>query len=887
MNENETSFCAQDLREIRFAKASSQNDFGKLLNDAVEDSYICLGHFDVIKVAKLRPANDETIFDIINNACHNNCESTDIGGRLDDKNSNYEYPLYVINDDFSEKINNFWEEKLAYFAVSRVHCSEVNETPQKDVLKMVKQLEKEYPCTSSDKNVGEVTLKIKNQLVHCVIYNTLELGDVSVITKSSSLVSCLTFLKELLQFENVGDVYSYCGIHKDLISDRITSTQKELIQIEGSDKKETLAFADEKVPFISIRFSVRSIRYAESILEKLNLWDKVFYITGTADAILQMNDTAAEDIINVFKKLINETFEFKDGDISKNISIFEAFDDIITRIGLEFGDISKRSKKPWEIAEKNLNFSKETDDFLKEIRVHVSDKNPAWLHVLLIQYNTLKTMLRNCVMDDLSLLIWPSVSAFVQRLSCLCVDSERQDIVKSNSRFFSDIKVFLNGWSVLADDIAHLESQLTQNPELQAARYYIPSTLLSVYMAFLDKFNQALKGINSDNEYVEYVPLISHDIGNRISTICILDPSNYSKKYSGKCPLLVSLPVSMMYRPFETIVSLCHEISHYSGEESRLRERRLQGIVNSSAGLLSIAWKLDGRVYPLKVETTEVIENVSQKMMKLYEDVVPASYDKLYISTIQKILPPILSEIVINTEWQMRFFYANIKGAEDAKVFMQYASNYVPKRQYDILNKLHSRLQNLLLLYRECYADLVAVISLQLTKEEYFYGMFYREFEMVHSGIERKEDDQLKLQLLQLRCALVLSTFPENYFTQSRSGVALDGHSLDRYKDWNKTVECFINSFSTKKEIYYSNSESSKKILVYPCEYLHLKDYLQECRNVIEKNEQNREENGNIKKELREILNLVSNKNTSMEALSEINNKYRKTKETEKVDRNA
>lgn len=38
--------------------------------------------------------------------------------------------------------------------------------------------------------------------------------------------------------------------------------------------------------------------------------------------------------------------------------------------------------------------------------------------------------------------------------------------------------------------------------------------------------------------------------------------------------LYVDIPISMLYRPFEVLCHLTHEISHFSGDEWRLRELR-------------------------------------------------------------------------------------------------------------------------------------------------------------------------------------------------------------------------------------------------------------------------------------------------------------------------
>lgn len=170
-------------------------------------------------------------------------------------------------------------------------------------------------------------------------------------------------------------------------------------------------------------------------------------------------------------------------------------------------------------------------------------------------------MMGNCITDDLSILIWPSVKALIDRLSYLFAQSS-----KIGRKQESEISEFLNCWDILENDVSRMEGELSQKPELLSSRYYIPATLLAFYMSLLHKYNEFLLAANGETGQ-SYIPLITYNVEPRASTHCILDPSTddpNKEVYQKVTPLLVSLPVSMLYSPLETVIVLCHEMSHYT-----------------------------------------------------------------------------------------------------------------------------------------------------------------------------------------------------------------------------------------------------------------------------------------------------------------------------------
>lgn len=840
-------FHSLDLRVIELSKSSYTDPLRDKLKLPEADGFVCLGHFDYLSVKQLEA----------------NAPLLSIKADFQKRN-NYNYPLYIFHYAHSNLtvLESFWLLQSCFMTVSRIHF---NPNAQANVDHLKKALSALHQGPKLEGNQpGELSISVGGELIHAVFYHTLELGDLVVVLKSNSILSCLDTIRRMMEVAEVGDVYSFCGIHSNLVQPNVIQAVKKWDQM--GDHQFFKMGADHAVkqiiPHASMRFSIRSIRCAESFWHLMNC--QPFFIAGTADAIIDLSGRSVETLLRYISCLIYRQPQADSG--GKRFRMYDAFEDIITRIGSEYGKSYSEAlpMKPRELPEALENALNK----LKTDIETIMQGNANWMPILIAQVNTLSAMMESCVTDDLSMLIWPSVCALLARIKHMFNNrlpiSQRQE---------KDIGEFLNAWDIFENDISRLEGQLSQNPELLSSRYYTPATLVAFYMALLTKYNILLLAINQDQDG-EYVPLITYNVDPRASTLCILDPSLEPSEisYSDNTPLLVSLPVSMMYQPLETVIVLCHEMSHYTGTSTRHRKDRYGYILRSFAARIAMEWKLDNRSqYSLKSNSEiSVINDLAEHLDKLYCEYYGDNKD-YYINQLYAVFPQkLITQVFFDQDLQTRLLYKYLKSDVIPRYVLQYSKEVTAKSFIRNLYNLKKQMRNLIFLYRECYADLMATLTLDLTPDEYLKDMFYPEAQYI-AEFNAKNAAEL-LRELQLRAAMVL--YATGHKFPSIIPISDSATSEEKWlADWKGCIGYYQYCFSQEKDIAHPDDEN--RIIMIQAEYLSLIEYLKECNNSI--TEQLTQENPKLEqKAFLDIFNAVKN-NFDLEKVYMAVTNYRNT----------
>ena len=842
-NSNITPGCL-DLRVVELSKSFSNLPLREKLKNRNPNKYICLGHFDCICVSRLDTTDPLSSI------------------KMDfQERDNYDYPLYSLHYPDCElfKLVKFWDTKSCFMTVSRVHFEPSKKSSMELVRSALSDLHEGGPVPSSFP--GELSVFIRKEWVHSVFYHSLELGDLVVVLKSNSILSCLDAIRRIMEVAEVGNIYSFCGIHSDLVQLDIDMAADDWDKQETTPCFQTGArdAIRQIVPRVSMRFSIRSTRCAKAFWEQLKCTPS--FISGTADAIIDLSGKQVKDLIKCIFCLIYRKFPVSKG--GEKISMYDAFEDVITRIGSEYnapysGSLPLRRDFP-EALQKIQNQ-------LKDNIAKTKAKGTRWGSILIAQSNTLVSMMGNCVTDDLSMLIWPSVCALMDRLNYYF--DNNYPIGRKQE---SEIGKFLDSWDILENDVLRLEGQMSQKPELQSSRYYTSATLLAFYMALLDKYNRFLLEINQEKDS-GYIPLITYTVDPRASTRCILDPSSDppGNDYHGNTPLLVSLPVSMMYQPLETAVVLCHEMSHYVGSSARLRGMRYMNILKACAANIAKKWKLDGRdAFPLIQDgDTAVLEEIARYLDRLYcERSTEGKRD--YIEHLSNILPDVITQVFYDQRFQSGLMQRYLQVEAVQRCVLHYTKSVNAAKQYKDLYYVRKRIKNLLLLYRECYADMLAILSLKLDIDTYLLCMYYREAQYIKEIVP--DDKQAEhLQELQIQSSLVLHAMGQ---IVPHADVPPASEQEQWLSDWKARIvyyqECFNGNCDILEPIHKA------EVAMIPGEYIPLLQYLTACKTAAEKNLE-QEALSDSQAELCNILAAVQNDFDLRHIHAEIE-KYRET----------
>ena len=791
------------LMVIELSKSSQDASLKDKLESS-DDGYLCLGHFDYFRIS---PPNGEDPLQAIESDFK--------------KRDNYNYPLYILHNpmDDSTLLASFWKTQSCFMSISRVHFCPTAKHRRSQLRSALQDLHEGAPL--ADGQPGELSIRVLGERVHAVFYHTLELSDLVVVLKTNSILSCLESIRRLMEVAQVGDVYSFCGVHGNLCRPETDAA------IQAWDKEEEarpqhcfdLSAKDamaQKIPYASMRFSVTSTHNAKKFWE--NTSRSPHFISGTADAIINFNGASVKELVNYISYLAIRTVDIGRG---SRISAYDAFGDIITRIGCQYGStyikaLALGPKEP-------IYGLKKAQESIRDAVSRLPQKDTRWFDILASQTDSLITMMGNCITDDLSILIWPSVQALIDRLTYLL---RSRPVLKRTQE--AEVGKFLDSWNIVENDISRLEGQLSQKPELLPSRYYIPATLLAFYMALLHEYNEYLLTINRDEDQ-GYIPLLTYNVEPRARTLCVLDPSmdGLRDAYNKATPLLVSMPISMLYCPMEAVIVLCHELSHYVGASTRLRERRFELVLTSLAELIALQWKLDGRnTYPLCKDGSVKIQKALFKRLKgLYP-----SHAQYYIADLKMYLNEAVIETFYDRSLRSNLLQHNLENTDLAlSVMLHYAKAFDEHQQNRALHEIWERTGKLLTLYRECYADLTAVMALELSAEEYMLNIFYREAKYIEETSSMRA--RMRLQVLQIQAALVLQTLNKDFTSPLDATLPLSKEQLAWLKNWEKDVNYYREAFQTGKDVSVRNSTG---IIMYVGEYSNLSRYLEECRDALE-----------------------------------------------------
>lgn len=555
-----------DVRAIRLIKTTKATPLSKAISE--ENCYACLGHFDAMQIEKLSLEQDPILAAIERDgtAIPASAEWVQRDGL------NYVYPLYALQQlaayDEQKELDLFWETDTNYTVVTRLHCDGgEKERKYKECLRDSCNRDAgdcrriSLISDPSHKYVTEAVVSLtqtENARVSLTFYDSLELGDIVGILKSNSIVAALEVQRQLYSCSVVRDAYTYCGIHSALFS---KDEQVRASHISWLPSEEI------RIAHISTRFSVKAATIADQFFVAAQ-WDKGhrYFVTGTADVFVDHSLCSELQFLSLIEHMV----------FVREPNIYDAFCDIITRVGVEYIPPKEHAVPPFKPFEQSF-------ERYPECVQRIITCNHAWRYPLLKLLGTLRAMSVNGVMDDLSKLLSPAVRALLYRINYL-LDPE----VRWEPTYDKEVWQFLDNWASLSHDISHLEGQLVQHPELHPVRYYIPAMVLQFELKLIrdcsyiiSKTSETLASSHVGQEHT-YIPMIVPCSQESTSTQCLLDPEGDSN-YKGDVPLVVMSPVKLLYRPWTMAHILVHEIAHYAGDNLRNRDKRLDCLIQCCA----------------------------------------------------------------------------------------------------------------------------------------------------------------------------------------------------------------------------------------------------------------------------------------------------------------
>lgn len=781
---------AYDVRVIRFIKATKDLP----IQECKLAQYVCLGHFDMFSIDSLDTENADSPLDAIQK------------DRQDDGEQAYGviapcvYSLYVLRNVAEHEkqfLQSFWECKTVYTAVTRIH----SDAPTNVVCRMTSStlqnrckqgldsptisLVSDNPTSSSPvveicgAVAGDSLTTGQGELVKCLFYDSLELGDAVAILKGNCLSAILEVVRAFSTIPQVRDTYTYCGVFKDCLTtcDHPVPPEKALLHTVNTR--------------FSVRNNLKAKEYFDRLKEELgiSLDGQEFYVTGTADHSIYWGPCSEAHLLEIIKHIVSTGKEMHD-----------CFNDVITRIGLPYQSPTNGQQNDCSRVMLKVEYYREMQTIWNGNSV------PGWSYPLRKLLGVLSAMEKNYVMDDLAKLLIPSVNAFLGQLKSfgkrvVCLEKWEQDGVNE----------FLGAWANLSGDISQLESQLTQHPELVPVRYYIPAILLQFELKILEKCSIAL----SDQGKRTFHPLLVTTDEYNMYTVCPLDPG--ASQYDGECPLLVFLPVHDLYNPWETILRATHEMAHYCEDESRSRDDRHNMLIKCTARYIMDSWYYDLAVdaddskhtlYQLWKSSLDSLETEIGSCVKNFFRSHGMEDDANHLTRSIESLRA-AGYAVLEDETFLERFLLKL-----SPQLLYSQLDHISILNFNLLYKLDRRLETLRHLCAECYADVAMVLLLQIEPVDYYNSIYQAEYKRLNRDFYADDPKSPNIALHIERMALVFSTMNRLMSTDSGGSEAtakpvwhMQGPSPFTHQDcpWAKRAMQVQAWADTSEEVFGGN----------------------------------------------------------------------------------
>lgn len=508
------------------------------LEREISGPWVTMGHFDSM-YSYLLDTQDRNVFTVIH-------ENNSVVAKKNDGDG-YFHPLYLLTDTSDEA---FWKRDSWFVAVTRIHLSSTVSNTQ-DIKKLKDDIAKQCKETSCS----------------CHIYQTIELSDLILVVKSDLISPMLDTVLNLWSCSGVGKVYTYCGMDYRYLT-----------------KPDAQPEEQNTIGFLSMRFAVRDSSKADGFfrfIEDTLGGEPVYSIAGVDDVIVNFQKLKVQRVVCFFRSWL------VDG-LPEDIDLAGAFSDITTRLGTP---IQNWGPQPTEDAA--AASVEETEDALQQRCQELVDLNICvgelaeekrisqidqyWLRSLSELSYSLLRLSRNVLLDEFVYLMLPGIRAFLYNLKDI-LSGENPDCLSVLDQ--EGCCRFMDHCAQLMEHVMRTEGQLAHHPETRPILYDIPLAMLEHILAFLDLCSTILQTKDEPQKQIQFILLPG---------LCSEMKTEEMFAANGDLPglLAISIPLHLMYEPQAVQIALCHELSHFVGENHRNREQRRECYIGAVAELIA------------------------------------------------------------------------------------------------------------------------------------------------------------------------------------------------------------------------------------------------------------------------------------------------------------
>lgn len=500
--------------------------------------WVTMGHFDSM-YSYLLDTQGRNIFTVIHENNSTVAKKNDGDG--------YFHPLYLLTDTSDEA---FWKQDSWFMAVTRIHLASTVINPQ-DIKKLK----------------DNISNQCEKMGCRCHVYQTIELSDLILVVKADHLSPMLDTVLNLWTCPGVGKVYTYCGVDYGYLTNPDAQPEEQ-----------------NAIGFLAMRFAVRDPAKADGFfrfIEDTLGSESVYSIAGVDDVIVNFQELKVQRLIRFFRSWL------VDG-LPEDIDLAGAFSDITTRLGAPLHnwgpqpaeDAAAASVEEMEAAlqqrcQELVALNTCVGKLAEEKRISQIDQY--WLRSLSELSYSLLRLSRNALLDEFVYLMLPGIRAFLYNLKDILSEDDPDCLSVLDQEGCCR---FVDHCAQLMEHVMRTEGQLTHHPETRPILYDIPLAMLEHILAFLDLCSTILQTKDEPQKQIQFILLPG---------LCSEMKTEEMFAANGALPglLAIWIPLHLMYEPQAVQIALCHEISHFVGENHRNREQRRGCYIGAAAELIA------------------------------------------------------------------------------------------------------------------------------------------------------------------------------------------------------------------------------------------------------------------------------------------------------------
>lgn len=314
---------------------------------------------------------------------------------------------------------------------------------------------------------------------------------------------------------------------------------------------------------------------------------------------------------------------------------------------------------------------------------------------------------------------------------------------------------FMKAFNLCVQNSNRSDRQFTQTPEFNIRLYDIPSKMYAFYYAYVYNLREYLSALSKDELPHEYEFLICQGITNNLRV-----KKCFKKMSREKGLFIVEIPEWAAFEPQMMLIALTHELGHVVGAEIRLRPKRAKILEQIACKMLckysKIKWLQRDKGKENKVLSED--QNWERLEADLLQKLFPNTYTEDFIQKVykntrngdlkdrleeQKDYGVFVVEVIFDRiSWYINQETEDIFGYLTTNQYIDWlakdperAEEKADQLQNELLEVLGSMSQNnvwdqqdfnfkkalnvTLKLMRECLADIICIMTLQLSLQKY------------------------------------------------------------------------------------------------------------------------------------------------------------------------